>query len=62
MTKEAFEVNVEKYFEDFHFSTELRIKIATMDGGEASEVKRSGIGEGMGLPDKKRSKKELVLK
>lgn len=62
VTQNAFEVNVGQYFEDFHFSIGLPTKIATMDGGEASEVKRSVIGESMGVPAMKRSKKELVLK
>ncbi len=62
VTQNAFEVNVGQYFEDFHFSIGLPTKIATMDGGEASEVKRSVIGESKGVPAMKRSKKELVLK
>ena len=61
VAKEAFEVNVGKYFEDFHFSTELPTKIATMDGGEALAVESSGRCDGMQAPPVKRSKKELVL-
>jgi len=62
VTQKAFEVNVGKYFEDFHSSKEHATITFTMDGLEELEVESSGRGDGMEAPPVKRSKQESVLK